>query len=142
MNVTLQDSCSLEEVDLSALYFATQEESGQNVSTVFRCARESFDILLHLFTLFFLLQRAMAALPRLQALNAFVTVTAETTPLSDLTEEYFKQFSAILVTDCAEVGGFGVTAEHGFLYVHLTLTQASTSRLALCRSLRRFVLTK
>lgn len=44
-----------------------------------------------------------AALPRLQALNKYVTVEAETTPLVQLSDEYFGQFSVILVSDCSEV---------------------------------------
>ena len=42
-------------------------------------------------------------MPRLQALNTFVTVDAQTTPLQQLNDEYFKQFTAILISDSSEV---------------------------------------
>jgi hypothetical protein len=50
------------------------------------------------------LQRAKVVQPRLQALNCYVTVDAEATPLSQLSDEFFSSFSVILVTDCSEVG--------------------------------------
>lgn len=93
MNVTLQDNSAVELVDLSALYFATLEEVGQ--------------------------KRVSVALPRLQALNAYVSVNAETTPLSELSEEYFSQFSAILLSDCTEAEAIRVNEicrRHGITF--------------------------
>ncbi|KAJ1408675.1 hypothetical protein B484DRAFT_456255 [Ochromonadaceae sp. CCMP2298] len=45
---------------------------------------------------------ALATLPRVQELNAFANVVAETTPLEKLPDSYFNSFSVILLTDCSE----------------------------------------
>jgi len=82
MNVTLQDCSPVDIEDMSALYFATLEEVGQ--------------------------KRASVVQPRLQALNCYVSVDAETSPLSQLSDEYFSHFSVILLTDCSEADALRV----------------------------------
>ena len=48
-------------------------------------------------------QVVSAILPRVQELNAFASVLAETKALEELPDAFFLGFSVILLTDCSEV---------------------------------------
>jgi ubiquitin-like 1-activating enzyme E1 A len=76
MSVTLQGSRDATYDDLSHNFFLSVDDVGKPV--------------------------ALATLPRVQQLNAFANVVAETTPLEKLPDSYFNSFSVILLTDCSE----------------------------------------
>jgi hypothetical protein len=57
----------------------------------------------NLFSITYSLQKALVVQPRLQALNVYAKVEANTTPLDDLPDSYFSQFSCIIMTNCSEV---------------------------------------
>ena len=77
VNVVIQDSETVHARDLSSNFFLTSADVG--ATTV------------------------AAALPRIQQLNTYASVTAETRPLHQLDDDYFRGFSVVVVHDCAEV---------------------------------------
>ncbi|POM74339.1 SUMO-activating enzyme (SAE), partial [Phytophthora palmivora] len=69
MSVTLHDTQSVTSTAAATQFFLTEEDVGRN--------------------------RAEACLPRVQELNPLVQVSSETKPLSDLPDEFFKQFTVV-----------------------------------------------
>ena len=77
VNVVIQDAATVSVRDLSSNFFLTAADVG--APTV------------------------EAALPRIQQLNTYASVTAETRPLHQLGDDFFRDFSVVVVHDCSEV---------------------------------------
>jgi ubiquitin-like 1-activating enzyme E1 A len=76
ISVVIQDSQLVQVEDLSANFFFTAEDIGVN--------------------------RANAALARVQDLNGYTSVAAETRSVDDLPDDYFRQFSVVLTSEVTE----------------------------------------
>jgi ubiquitin-like 1-activating enzyme E1 A len=77
MHVVIQDSGVIHNRDLASNYFVTAADVGLNA--------------------------AEASLPRIRQLNTFTTVEVETRPLSQLDDNFFRQFGVVLLNDIPEV---------------------------------------
>ncbi|CAF0838485.1 unnamed protein product [Adineta steineri] len=73
-SITLQDTNNTNMLDLATQYYLHEENIGKN--------------------------RAECSLEKLRALNDYVKVHVSTKSLSDCTNEYFQQFTCIVVTEC------------------------------------------
>jgi molybdopterin/thiamine biosynthesis adenylyltransferase len=77
MHVVIQDSGVVHIRDLASNFFVTASDEGASV--------------------------VEASLPRIRQLNTFTTVEAETRPLSQLDDSFFRQFGVVLLNDIPEV---------------------------------------
>ncbi|CAF3810848.1 unnamed protein product [Rotaria socialis] len=73
-SVTLQDTINTSMLDLATQYYLSEENIGKN--------------------------RAQCSLEKLRALNDYVKVNVSIQSLSDCSNEYFKQFTCVVLTEC------------------------------------------
>lgn len=93
VNLTIQDSNVVTNEDFACNFFLTMDDLGKEVSL------SSVTIIVEItFS-----KIATAALAKVKDLNTFANIDCVTSKLDDLPDEFFSQYSVILMSGCSEV---------------------------------------